>query len=110
MAARFTGAKGALPVTVDGEMAAAWIMAGVVKVVFAFHVEDGLVREIELIADPDVLATLDVVLLDDPDDSGHRRLSDCRPPDALSATPDVHRQVHDEEEPGIEMPSVEGFG
>jgi RNA polymerase sigma-70 factor (ECF subfamily) len=36
-------------------------MAGKVKVAFAFHVEAGLVREIELIADPDVLATLDVV-------------------------------------------------
>jgi len=32
-----------------------------VKVAFAFHVEAGLVREIELIADSDVLATLDVV-------------------------------------------------
>jgi RNA polymerase sigma-70 factor (ECF subfamily) len=36
-------------------------MAGEVKVAFAFQVEEGLVREIELIADPEVLATLDVV-------------------------------------------------
>ena len=60
VAARFNGARGAAPVTIDGELGAAWIMAGAVKVAFAFHVEGGLVREIELIADPDVLATLDV--------------------------------------------------
>jgi RNA polymerase sigma-70 factor (ECF subfamily) len=61
VAARFNGAKGALPVTIDGDAGGAWIMAGTVKVAFAFQVEAGLVREIELIADPDVLATLDVV-------------------------------------------------
>ncbi|MGI8753418.1 MAG: sigma-70 family RNA polymerase sigma factor [Acidimicrobiales bacterium] len=61
VAARFNGAKGAAPVTIDGDPGGAWLLAGAVKVAFAFHVEAGLVREIELIADPDVLATLDVV-------------------------------------------------
>jgi RNA polymerase sigma factor (sigma-70 family) len=61
VAARFNGARGAAPVTIDGELGAAWIQAGVVKVAFVFHVEAGLVREVELIADPDVLATMDVV-------------------------------------------------
>jgi len=61
VAARFNGSRGALPVTIDGELGAAWIHAGAVKVAFVFHVEAGLVREIELIADPDVLATMDVV-------------------------------------------------
>jgi RNA polymerase sigma factor (sigma-70 family) len=61
VAARFRGARGAVPVAIDGELGAAWIVAGAVKVAFAFQVEAGLVREIELIADPDVLATLDVV-------------------------------------------------
>jgi len=61
VAARFNGAKGATPVTIDGDLGGAWILAGEVKVAFAFHVEAGLVREIELIADPDVLATLEVV-------------------------------------------------
>ena len=61
VAARFSGAKGAVPVTLGGDLGAAWILAGKVKVAFAFHVEAGLVREIELIADPDVLTTLDVV-------------------------------------------------
>jgi RNA polymerase sigma factor (sigma-70 family) len=61
VAARFNGARGAAPVTIDGELGAAWISAGVVKVAFAFHVEAGLVREVELIADPEVLANLDVI-------------------------------------------------
>ena len=61
VAARFNGAKGALGVIIDGDPGAAWIMAGAVKVAFAFHVEASLVREIELIADPDVLATMEVV-------------------------------------------------
>ncbi len=61
VAARLNGARGAAPVTIDGELGAAWIQAGTVKVAFVFHVEAGLVREVELIADPDVLATMDVV-------------------------------------------------
>jgi RNA polymerase sigma-70 factor (ECF subfamily) len=60
VAARFDGARGAAPVTIDGDLGAAWIQAGTVKVAFVFHVGEGLVREVELIADPDVLATLDV--------------------------------------------------
>ena len=60
VADRFNGAKGAMPVTIDGDLGAAWIAAGTPKVAFVFHVESGLVREVELIADPDVLATLDV--------------------------------------------------
>lgn len=61
VAARFSGAKGAAPVTIDGDLGAAWFLAGKLKVAFAFHVKANLVREIELIADPEVLATLDVV-------------------------------------------------
>jgi len=61
VAARFDGARGAAPVNIDGELGAAWIHAGEVKVAFVFHVESGLVQEVELIADPEVLATLDVV-------------------------------------------------
>ncbi len=61
VAGRFNGTRGAVPVRIDGELGAAWIQAGVVKVAFVFHVEAGLVSEVELIADPDVLATMDVV-------------------------------------------------
>jgi RNA polymerase sigma-70 factor (ECF subfamily) len=62
VAGRFNGsAQGAAPVTIDGEPGLAWIIGDQVKVVFAFQVEDGLVREIELIAEPEVLATMSVV-------------------------------------------------
>lgn len=61
VAARFNGARGAAPVTIDGELGAAWIHAGLIKVAFLFHVEAALVREVKLIADPDVLATMDIV-------------------------------------------------
>jgi RNA polymerase sigma-70 factor (ECF subfamily) len=61
VAARFNGARGAAPVTIDGDLGAAWIHAGSTKVAFVFHVEAGLVREVELIAAPDVLATMDIV-------------------------------------------------
>ena len=61
VAARFNGTRGAAPVTIDGDLGAAWIQAGLTKVAFVFHVESGLVREVELIADPDVLAIMDIV-------------------------------------------------
>ncbi len=61
VAGRFNGAKGAVPVLIDGVLGAAWIADHDVKVAFVFHLDAGLVHEVELIADPDVLATLDVV-------------------------------------------------
>ena len=62
VAARFNGTRGAAPVTIDGELGAAWIQAGSTKVAFVFHLDEaGLVHEVELIADPDVLATMDIV-------------------------------------------------
>lgn len=52
----FSGrARAALPATLDGAAAAVWQHKGEVKVVFAFTVVAGRVREIELLADPDVL-------------------------------------------------------
>jgi len=62
VAARFNGTRGAAPATIDGELGAAWIQGGSTKVAFVFHVDgEGLVDEVELIADPDVLATMDIV-------------------------------------------------
>ena len=66
VAERFNGARGALRVTIDGDVGAAWIAAGEVKVAFAFHVGAGLIREVELIADPGVLATMLVARRDSP--------------------------------------------
>ena len=47
-------------VDLDGYAGMAWAPAGELKVVFGFVLTDGKISEIELIADPDVLATLDV--------------------------------------------------
>jgi RNA polymerase sigma factor (sigma-70 family) len=60
IAARFQGAQGARSATIDGEAGAAWLVGGRVRVAFAFYVEAGIIREIELIADPGVLATMHV--------------------------------------------------
>jgi RNA polymerase sigma-70 factor (ECF subfamily) len=51
VAEMFSGrAQAARPAELDGFAAATWSRAGELKVVFAFTVEDGLVREIELLA------------------------------------------------------------
>jgi RNA polymerase sigma factor (sigma-70 family) len=60
VAARLNYAKGAAPVFIDGERNAAWIAAGTVKVAFIFHVDGGLIREVELIADPEILTNMHV--------------------------------------------------
>ena len=60
VAARFDGAEGAAAATIDGDPGGAWVVRGRVRAAFAFHVEDGLIQEIELIADPDVLATMNI--------------------------------------------------
>jgi RNA polymerase sigma-70 factor (ECF subfamily) len=61
VAERLNGARGATPATIDGELGAAWFHGGEVKVAFVFHADAGLVREVELIADPEVLVTMDIV-------------------------------------------------
>lgn len=61
VAQRFAGgAKAAFEVVSEGYPAVAWWHRGEAKVVFSFTVEDGLVREIELLGDPATLALLDV--------------------------------------------------
>jgi hypothetical protein len=62
VAETFAGrAQAARPATLDGFAAAVWTVRGRPKVVFGFTVVDGRIAEIELLADPEVLATLDVV-------------------------------------------------
>ena len=64
LAARFSGgAHGARQAAVDGDPGLAWIVGGGVKAAFVFHIQSRLVREIELIADPEVLTTMSVVPL-----------------------------------------------
>jgi RNA polymerase sigma-70 factor (ECF subfamily) len=65
VAGRFNNSKGARLVHVDGDLGAAWVVNGVVRVVFLFHVEDALVRSIELIADRDVVSTMEIRSLEE---------------------------------------------
>ena len=61
VAATFSGrATAARPALLDGFAGAVWSVGGRPRVVFGFTVEEGLVREIELLADPDLLGRLDL--------------------------------------------------
>lgn len=63
VAETFSGrAQGARLALVDGYAGAAWQLRGETKVVFAFLVQDGRITEIELLADPETLASLDLAL------------------------------------------------
>jgi RNA polymerase sigma factor (sigma-70 family) len=66
VAATFSGrATGARPADIDGYAGATWSLDGELKVAFAFTLDDGRIIEIELIADPEVLASLDWDALED---------------------------------------------
>jgi RNA polymerase sigma-70 factor (ECF subfamily) len=69
VAERFNGTRGAQPVVIDGDPGAAWMVGRVPRVAFLFHVAAGRVSAIELIADPDVLATMEI----GPTEEGPRR-------------------------------------
>jgi RNA polymerase sigma factor (sigma-70 family) len=61
VAETFSGrAQGARLTLIDGYAGAVWRHQGETRVVFGFTVEDGRITEIELLADPDVLASLDL--------------------------------------------------
>jgi RNA polymerase sigma-70 factor (ECF subfamily) len=61
VAAVFSGrARAVRAVLVDGAPGAAWSLRGELKVVFAFTVEDGRVTAIDLLADPDRLAAMEI--------------------------------------------------
>jgi hypothetical protein len=61
-AATFSGrAKGARLALIDGVPGMMWAPGGQVRVVFEFTISDGKIVAIEMIADPEHLAQLDVV-------------------------------------------------
>jgi RNA polymerase sigma factor (sigma-70 family) len=63
VAATFSGrARGARPALVDGAAGAVWAPAGQPRVVFDFTVAGGRITDIELLADPEHLARLELVL------------------------------------------------
>src|SRR4051794_34667783 len=64
VAETFAGrARGARPALVDGGAGAAWLHHGETKVVFGFTVVDGLISEVELLADPDLVSATSRVQL-----------------------------------------------
>lgn len=66
VAGTFAGrARAAQPALVDGAVGLAWAPGGQPRVVFDFEIEDGRIVGVELIADPERLAELDLELLDD---------------------------------------------
>lgn len=74
VAGRFRGgAQGARAVVIDGDPGLAWMVGGRVNVAFAFQVEHGAVREVELIADREVLATMTIVPVDGDPRADHER-------------------------------------
>ena len=66
VAETFSGrAKVARNALVDGAAGAVWTVGGKPRVVFAFTITDGKIAAIDLLADPERLGRLDLVVLDD---------------------------------------------
>jgi RNA polymerase sigma-70 factor (ECF subfamily) len=62
VAATFSGrAAGARPALIDGAPGMMWAQGGQIRVVFDFTIVGGKIVAIEMIADPEHLAELDVV-------------------------------------------------
>lgn len=60
VADRFNGARGAMAVTIDGWASAAWVHHRDVKVAFLFTVVDGLITDIDMVADGDSLGLMEI--------------------------------------------------
>lgn len=66
VATAFSGrAKKAQTVLVDGMPGAAWAPGGMPRSVFVFTIDDGRVAAIDVVVDPDEIAALDIVFVDD---------------------------------------------
>ena len=52
-------------VLVDGMPGAAWAPGGMPRSVFVFTIDDGRVAAIDVVVDPDEIAALDIVFVDD---------------------------------------------
>lgn len=63
VAGRFNNSRGARVVMIDGDVGATWMVNGTPRAVFLFHVMDALIQSIELIADAEVVAMMDVTPL-----------------------------------------------
>lgn len=61
VAGRFSGAQGAAPMLIDGDPGVVWMVDERPRVVFLFQLAGGLVRTIDLVADREVMATMEIV-------------------------------------------------
>jgi RNA polymerase sigma factor (sigma-70 family) len=68
-------ARAARLATIDGQYGAVWAPGGRPRVVFQFAVEGDTIVAIDLIADPDVIATLNIAIVNVRDGGGLRRES-----------------------------------
>jgi RNA polymerase sigma-70 factor, ECF subfamily len=59
-------ARGALAALADGQPGAVWMPEDQLKVAYLFTVGDDAITAIELVADPDRLARMELVVLDEP--------------------------------------------
>ena len=65
VAETFAGrARAAQPALIDGHPGLVWAQGGKPRVVFDMTIVNGKIREIELVADPDVIERLELVMLD----------------------------------------------
>jgi hypothetical protein len=65
VATTFSGrARAARPALVNGAAGAVWVSGGQPRVVFSFTIADGRIVGIEILADPQRLSQLDLVMLD----------------------------------------------
>lgn len=63
VASEFLGrSRGARPALVNGTAGAVWLPSGRPRAVFAFTIRDGKITRIDLIADPDQLHQIDLVI------------------------------------------------
>jgi RNA polymerase sigma-70 factor (ECF subfamily) len=58
-------ARGARRALLDGAAAAVWVRGGRLRVVYAFTTDGGTITAIDLIADPERLRQLDLVIAED---------------------------------------------
>ena len=57
-------ARGATPALLDGAAAAVWVYRGELRVVYHFTTDGDRITAVDLIADPDYLRRLDLVVLE----------------------------------------------
>jgi hypothetical protein len=80
VAAFIKRARGARPAFVDGKAGAAWIHADQLRVVFRFTVRGDRISRIDLVADPESLAGIDLAVPEEPPQARAWDMAEARDP------------------------------